>query len=131
MFSSQGGFLTYAMLITEKQSNKLTHYDETKKRAHNSQIVRVKGNLKYLLWCHFEFTLYHVWSIQWFEVLSVYCGLILITISHAEGHKYLGPQHTINNVSVNITNSYLGDNYIQNKNLEYGYPNSYEHVLIY
>ena len=25
---------------------KLTHYDETKKRAHDSQIVRAKGNLK-------------------------------------------------------------------------------------
>ena len=30
----------------EKHFNQLTHYDETKKRAHGSQIVRAKENLK-------------------------------------------------------------------------------------
>ena len=41
MFSSHGSLLTIAMntLIN------LTHYDETKKRAHDSQIVRAKENL--------------------------------------------------------------------------------------
>ena len=33
-------------IITEKQSNQLTHYDDTKKRAHYSQIVRAKENIK-------------------------------------------------------------------------------------
>ena len=33
-------------IITEKQSNQVKHYDETKKRAHDSQIVRAKENLK-------------------------------------------------------------------------------------
>ena len=33
--------------ITEKQFNQLTHYDETKKMTRNSEIVRVKENLKY------------------------------------------------------------------------------------
>ena len=30
----------------EKHFNQLTHYDETKKMAHGSQIVRAKENLK-------------------------------------------------------------------------------------
>ena len=33
-------------IITEKHSNKKTQNDETKKRAHDSQIVRSKENLK-------------------------------------------------------------------------------------
>ena len=34
-------------IITEKQSNQVnTNYDDTKKRAHDSQIVRAKENLK-------------------------------------------------------------------------------------
>ena len=33
-------------IIMEKPLIKLTHYDETKKRAHDSQIVRAKENLK-------------------------------------------------------------------------------------
>ena len=33
-------------IIMEKYSIKLTQYDETKKRAHDSQIVRAKENLK-------------------------------------------------------------------------------------
>ena len=32
--------------ITGKQSDQITHYDETKKMAHDSQIVRAKENLK-------------------------------------------------------------------------------------
>ena len=36
-------------IITEKQFNQLTHYDETKEMARNSEIVRVKENLKYTL----------------------------------------------------------------------------------
>ena len=32
-------------IITEKHSNE-THYNETKERAHNSQIVRAEENLK-------------------------------------------------------------------------------------
>ena len=39
-FSSRGGFL----IITENNLIKLTHYDETKKMAHDSQIVRAKKN---------------------------------------------------------------------------------------
>ena len=31
---------------TEKQSNQITHYEEAKIRAHDSQIVRIKENLK-------------------------------------------------------------------------------------
>ena len=39
MFSSHGGLLTIAMYHhVEPTLIKLTHYDETKKRAHNSQI---------------------------------------------------------------------------------------------
>ena len=41
LFISHGGHLTNAMYLT-----KLTHYVETKKRAHDSQIVRAKENLK-------------------------------------------------------------------------------------
>ena len=33
-------------IMTVKQSNKITHYDETKKRTHDWQIVRAKENLK-------------------------------------------------------------------------------------
>ena len=33
-------------IIMENTLIKLTHNDETKKRAHNSQIVRAKENLK-------------------------------------------------------------------------------------
>ena len=33
-------------IISEKQSIKSTHFDETKKRAHDSEIVRAKENLK-------------------------------------------------------------------------------------
>ena len=33
-------------IIMEKHSNKLAHHDETKKRAHDSQKVRAKENLK-------------------------------------------------------------------------------------
>ena len=32
-------------IIIEKQSNQLTHYDDTKKMAHDSQIVRGKENI--------------------------------------------------------------------------------------
>ena len=46
MFSSHGGHPTNAMHHHGEilQSNK--HHDETKKRAHDSQIVRAKENLK-------------------------------------------------------------------------------------
>ena len=33
-------------IIIEKQSNQITHFDDTKKRAHDSQIVRAEENLK-------------------------------------------------------------------------------------
>ena len=33
-------------IIMEKHSNQINHHDETKKRAHDSQIVRAKENLK-------------------------------------------------------------------------------------
>ena len=46
MFSSHGGHLTTAMYIMENTLIKLTLHDETKKRAHDSQIVRAKENLK-------------------------------------------------------------------------------------
>ena len=44
MFNSHGGFLTCAMHHHRAETNliKLTHYDETKKIAHGSQIVRAK-----------------------------------------------------------------------------------------
>ena len=43
LLSLHGGFLTY------KRNNptKLTHYDEAKKRAQDSQIARAKENLKW------------------------------------------------------------------------------------
>ena len=41
-------------IIMENTLIKLTHHDETKKRAHDSQIVRAKENLKSLdLQCNF------------------------------------------------------------------------------
>ena len=49
MFSWHGGFITNAMHLPSSQRNnqiKLTHNDETKKRAHDSQIVRAKEYLK-------------------------------------------------------------------------------------
>ena len=48
MFSSHGTLLSIALYyLGEKTLIKLlTHYDETKKRAHDSQIVRVNENLK-------------------------------------------------------------------------------------
>ena len=47
MFSSHGGHLTNAMYHHGKNTLiKLLHHDETKKRAHDSQIVRAKENLK-------------------------------------------------------------------------------------
>ena len=33
-------------IIIEKQSNQINRYDDTKKRAHDSQVVRAKENLK-------------------------------------------------------------------------------------
>ena len=42
MSSSHGGLLTIAMY----HHRETIHYDETEKRAHNSQIVRAKENLK-------------------------------------------------------------------------------------
>ena len=47
MFSSHGGHLTNAMYPKWRNTRiKLTHHDETKKRANDSQIVRAKENLK-------------------------------------------------------------------------------------
>ena len=46
MFSSHGGHLTNAMYHHGETLIKLTHHDETKKRAHDSQIARAKENLK-------------------------------------------------------------------------------------
>ena len=42
--STGGSRLRTAQFLLSGQS--ITHYDETKKRAHDSQIVRVKENLK-------------------------------------------------------------------------------------
>ena len=46
MFSSHGGHLTNAMHHHGVTLIKSTHHDETKKRAHDSQIVRAKEYLK-------------------------------------------------------------------------------------
>ena len=47
MLSSHGGFLTIVMYQQWRNNLiKLTHYGGTKKRAHDSQIVRAKENLK-------------------------------------------------------------------------------------
>ena len=46
MLSLHWGFLTFAMYHHRESIIKLTHYDETKKRAHDSQKVRAKENLK-------------------------------------------------------------------------------------
>ena len=46
MFSSHGGHLTNAMYHHGNTLIKLTLHDETNKRAHDSQIVRAKENLK-------------------------------------------------------------------------------------
>ena len=47
MFSSYGDHLTNALYHHGETLFKLTHHDETKKRAHGSQIVRGKENLKF------------------------------------------------------------------------------------
>ena len=39
-------FYLMQCIIIEKHSNQITHHDETKKLAHDSQIVRAKENLK-------------------------------------------------------------------------------------
>ena len=46
MFGLHGSFLTYAM-HHHRETIKLTHYGETKKGAHVSQIVRAKKKLKF------------------------------------------------------------------------------------
>ena len=46
MFRSHGSLPTIAMYLHEETLIKLTHYDETKKQAHDSQIVKAKENLK-------------------------------------------------------------------------------------
>ena len=46
MFSSHGSLITIAMNHHGETLNKLTHNDETKKRAHDSHIVIAKENLK-------------------------------------------------------------------------------------
>ena len=46
LFSSHGSLLTIAMYHHGETLLNLTHYDETKKRAHYSQLVRAKENLK-------------------------------------------------------------------------------------
>ena len=46
LFSSNGGLPNAKHHHREKNLLKLTHYDETKKRAHDSQLVRTKVNLK-------------------------------------------------------------------------------------
>ena len=46
MFSSHGSLLSNAMYHHGETLIKLTHHHETKKRAHDSQIVRAKENLK-------------------------------------------------------------------------------------
>ena len=47
LFSSHGDFLTYVMHHYRKRLIKLTQFDETKKRAHDSQIVRAKENINW------------------------------------------------------------------------------------
>ena len=49
MLSSHGGSLTIAIYHHREARNniiKLSHYDESEKRAHDSQIDRAKENLK-------------------------------------------------------------------------------------
>ena len=46
MLSSHGGFLTFAMIIIVNNLIKLTHFGETEKMSHDSQIFRAKENLK-------------------------------------------------------------------------------------
>ena len=47
MLNLHGSFLTNAVLSSYRNTIiKLTPYDETKKRAHNSKIARAKENLK-------------------------------------------------------------------------------------
>ena len=46
MLSSHGAFLSFAMIIIEKQFNQITHFGETEKMSHDSQIFRAKENLK-------------------------------------------------------------------------------------
>ena len=46
IFSSHGGHLTNAMYHHGETLIKLTHHDETRKRAHDSKIVRAKEYLK-------------------------------------------------------------------------------------
>ena len=46
MLSSHGGFLTSTVHHRRDKQSKLTHYGETEKGAHDSQIVRAKENLK-------------------------------------------------------------------------------------
>ena len=46
MFSSHGGHLTNAMYHHRETPYQINTHDETKKRAHNSPIVRAKENLK-------------------------------------------------------------------------------------
>ena len=48
MFSSHGGHLTNAMYHHGETLIKLLYHDETKKRAHDSQIGRAKENLKFI-----------------------------------------------------------------------------------
>ena len=45
MISLLGGFQAFAMHHYRNNLIKLTHYDKTKKRAHDSQIVRAEDNL--------------------------------------------------------------------------------------
>ena len=45
LFSLHGGFLTNAM-YHHRETIKSKHFDDTKKRAHDSQIVRAKENLR-------------------------------------------------------------------------------------
>ena len=46
MLSSHGRFLTIAIYHHKKDINQLTHYNETGKKAQDSQIVRAKENIK-------------------------------------------------------------------------------------
>ena len=46
LLSSHGGFVNIAMYHHRVTIIILTHYDETKKSAYNSQIIRDKENLK-------------------------------------------------------------------------------------
>ena len=58
MFSSHGGLLTNA-IYQHGATIKLTYHDETKKRAHDSQIVRAKKTQVEPRWIQLQISIRH------------------------------------------------------------------------